>query len=151
MLPDLRKQLATDREQLHRLLTTHRDLLDRCRKQEPNVDELAALAAILHAFYNGIENLFKRIAMVLDGGIPRSHVWHSDLLDAMKHAGATRPAVITEELGELLHEYLNFRHVFRHAYSFELRWIRMKHLVHASADTLERLEVELDRFLEHSD
>lgn len=147
MLLDLRKQLATDRERLHLLLTTHDDLLNRCRKQEPTVDELAALAAILHAFYNGIENLFKRIAMALDGGLPRSPVWHSSLLDGMKCPGVTRPAVITEDLGELLHEYLNFRHVFRHAYSFELRWDRMKHLVHASADTLKRLDAELDRFL----
>lgn len=112
---------------------------------------MAALAAILHAFYNGIENLFKRIAVALDGGSPRTQAWHSTLLDSMKCAGATRPAVITEELGELLHEYLNFRHVFRHAYSFELRWARMKHLVHSSADTLERLEAELDRFLESFD
>ena len=65
----------------------------------------------------------------------------------MKGPGVARPPVITEEPGELLHEYLNFRHVFRHPYSFELRWVRMKHLVHASADTLERLEIELDRFL----
>ena len=148
MSPDLRQELTNEREQLHLLLTTHGGLLGRCRSQEPTVDELAALAAILHAFYNGVENLFKRIAVALDGGSPRSQVWHSTLLDSMKCAGATRPAVISEDLGELLHEYLNFRHVFRHAYSFELRWVRMKHLVHASADTLERLEVELDRFLE---
>lgn len=147
MSHDLRKELTTDREQLHLLLRTHQELLRRCRNQEPTVDELAALAAILHAFYNGIENLFKRIAVALDGGSPRSQVWHSALLDSMKCARVTRPAVITEDLGESLHEYLNFRHVFRHAYSFELRWVRMKHLVHASADTLERLEAELDQFL----
>ena len=147
MSPDLRKELTTDREQLHLLLVTHHELLARCRVQEPTVDELAALAAILHAFYNGIENLFKRIAVAVDGGPPQSQIWHSTLLDSMQRAGVARPAVITEQLGELLHEYLNFRHVFRHAYSFELRWVRMKHLVHASADTLEQLEAELDHFL----
>jgi hypothetical protein len=95
-----------------------------------------------------VENAFKRIAVALDGGLPGGAIWHSALLDAMTQASASRPAVITRDFGELLHEYLNFRHVFRHAYSFELRWARMKHLVLGVGETLNRLETELNRFLD---
>jgi hypothetical protein len=41
------------------------------------------------------------------------------------------------------------RHVFRQAYSFELRWQKMKHLVLELNEVLRRLEHELDTFLGH--
>ncbi len=111
------------------------------------MDELAALAAILHAFYNGVENIFKRVAVTLDGGAPSGPSWHADLIEAMSKPNPNRPALLSESLSETLQEYLDFRHVFRQAYSFELRWEKMKHLVLGLHDVLRRLEHELDVFL----
>jgi hypothetical protein len=34
-------------------------------------------------FYNGFENIFKRIAVELDGGLPDNEFWHRELLDSM--------------------------------------------------------------------
>ena len=70
---------------------------------------------MLHSFYNGVENIFKRIALELDGQLPNSRTWHRDLLNAMARPGPSRRAVISEELRDHLNEYLNFRHVFRSA------------------------------------
>lgn len=42
-------------------------LLSQCQETVPNEIELSALAATLHSFYTGIENLFKRVAVELDG------------------------------------------------------------------------------------
>jgi hypothetical protein len=42
---------------------------------------------------------------------------------------------------------MEFRHLFRHAYVFDLRWDRMKPLVLGCVETLKLLEDELDRFL----
>jgi len=144
---ELKRQIGVEREQLRRLLETHAGLLARCRTGEPTVDELAALAAILHAFYNGIENIFKRVAVALDGGLPTGPSWHADLTEAMATAKPHRLALLSESLSETLQEYLDFRHVFRQAYSFELRWKKMKHLVLGLHDVLGRLEHELDAFL----
>lgn len=58
-----------------------------------------------------------------------------------------RPALLSESLSETLQEYLDFRHVFRQAYSFELRWEKMKHLVLGLGETFQRLEQELGAFL----
>ena len=149
MSAELRAQIEVERQQLHRLLKTHASLLAKCLQGEPTVDELAALAAILHAFYNGVENIFKRVAVNLNGGPPRGPFWHADLIAAMSEAKPHRPALLSDSLSETLQEYLDFRHVFRQAYSFELRWEKMKHLVLGLDAVLGRLEHELDTFLAH--
>jgi len=143
---DLCRQIDVECRQLRRLLEIHAGLLNKCRQLTPTVDERSALAAVLHAFYNGVENIFKRVALALDGGIPRGLSSHSDLLASMSTTKPDRPALISESLSETLQEYLDFRHVFRQAYSFELRWEKMKHLVLGLNDVFQRFEQELSIF-----
>ena len=144
----LRKQVELEREQLNRLLEIHRPLLGKCVSSPPDEIELSALAAMLHSFYTGIENALKRIAVEVDGASPRGEFWHRELLDAMTRASDRRPPVISAALRERLGEYLEFRHVFRQAYAFQLQWAKMRLLVLGCEETLRLLEGELDRFLE---
>ncbi len=58
-----------------------------------------------------------------------------------------RAAVISESLRDTLSEYLAFRHVFRQAYSFDLRWDKMSDLVLNCEPSLRHLETELEAFL----
>jgi hypothetical protein len=74
-------------------------------------------------------------------------LWHAELLDSMARRTASRPPVISEALRHTLKGYLDFRHVFRHAYSFELHWNKMLPLVLDVEKTLRQLEDELERFL----
>ena len=143
----LRKQVAVELEQLHYLIEVHRPLLTKCTGTTPNDIELSALATMLHSFYTGIENIFKRVAVELDGTMPRGESWHRELLDAMIRPSAARPAVLSKPLRDRLREYLEFRHVFRQAYSFQLRWDKMSPLVLGCEETLRQLEAELDVFL----
>ena len=78
------KQQAAEREQLQRLLSGIQSLLARCRVTAPTEIELAALAATLHSFYTGVENVFKCLALDLDGEPVRGDAWHRDLLLRMK-------------------------------------------------------------------
>lgn len=144
MLSKLRKQITVAREQLNYLLATHRLLLAQCLHTPPNPIELSALAALLHSFYTGIENIFKRVALELDGALLRGESWHRELLDPMAQPGATRGAVISAALRARWREYLGFRHVFRQAYAFQLRWEKMAALVREIEPTLLWLERELD-------
>ena len=57
-----RKQQAAEREQLQRLLSGIHGLLTQCRDTAPTEIELSALAATLHSFYTGVENIFMRVA-----------------------------------------------------------------------------------------
>jgi len=143
----LAKQISVEREQLNRLIEIHSRLIARCASKAPNDIELSALAALLHSFYSGVENIFKRVAVELDGEAPRGEAWHRQLLDAMSIPTRIRGAVISESLRDTLSEYLAFRHVFRQAYSFDLRWDKMSALVLNCEPTFRRLEAELEGFL----
>lgn len=147
MLPELRNRLAIERQMLRRLLDEHRSLVAECGARAPTAIERSALAAMLQAFYNGVENLFKQIAMECDGGIPGGPAAHRDLLDAMARAGPNRPRVISDGLRDTLDPYLDFRHLFRHAYTFNIQWELMAGSVQRCEATLRQLEDEIDRFL----
>jgi len=56
--------------------------------------------------------------------------------------------LISESLRNTLSEYLAFRHVFRQAYSFDLHWEKMSALVLNCEATFQRLETELEAFLQ---
>ena len=141
-----RKQQAAEREQLQRLLSGIEPLLSKCRDTAPTEIELSALAATLHSFYTGVENIFKRVALELDNEPVRGDAWHRDLLQRMKTPTGHRPALLSEELHDTLNEYLRFRHVFRNAYSFDLDWQKMSPLVLRLEETFQELENALDDF-----
>ena len=113
MWDKLGKQIAMERQELHRLLGIHRPLILQSAQTPPSAIELSALAAMLHAFYNGIENILKRIAAEVDGRAPGGEFWHRELLEAMTKPNEVRPAAISEALEERLREYLEFRQIGR--------------------------------------
>ena len=130
------------------MIEIHGRLIARCASEAPNDIELSVLAALLHSFYSGVENIFKRVAVELDGETPRGEGWHRQLLDTMAIPTRIRGAVISDSLRDTLSEYLAFRHVFRQAYSFDLRWDKMSALVLNCEPTFRRLETEIDAFLQ---
>lgn len=144
----LQKQVAVELDQLNHLLETHRPLLEKSVTIRPDPIELSALAAMLHAFYTGIENILKRISLEIDGETQKGEFWHRQLLDKMASSGAVRPALLSPPLRDTLRDYLYFRHVFRHAYTFELKWEKMAELVQECEKTLRQFEIQLNAFFE---
>jgi hypothetical protein len=142
-----RKQQATEREQLRRLLSGIHPLIIQCCDRSPTEIELNAVAATLHSFYTGAENIFKRVAVELDGKPVRGDAWHRELLRRMITPTTHRPALLSEELHDTLNESQRFRHVFRNAYSFDLDWQKMSPLVLRLDETFQKLENALDEFL----
>ena len=128
------------------MLRGYHPLLAKCAVSSPDYIELSALAAMLHSFYNGIENIFKRTTLELGDRMPDGESWHKNLLDGMTEATGNRNAVLSPHLRSRTKEYMEFRHVFRHAYNFDLRWDRMKTLVLGCEETRQLLEGELDKF-----
>jgi len=147
VLDSLRKEVKVEFEQLRQLLSVHRSLLDKSHVHPPDRIELSALAAMLHAFYTGIENVFSRIALLTEGSKPLGNAWHRSLLEAMATPHPRREAVLSKELVHELKEYLAFRHMFRHAYTFHLRREKMGPLVLRCEEVLARLESEVIAFL----
>ncbi len=115
-------------------------------KRNPEAWERSALAALLHGFYNGVENAFKMLA-ASRGGVPSSPDWHSVLLQSMAApAGSNRP-VIERDLAFALEEYMRFRHFFRHAYVFDLNWEKMKPLTEELEGVFARFAAAVRAYL----
>ena len=147
----LRRQIELEFTQLRRLMERHPHLLEKGPADAPTPVEIDALAALLHSFYTGIENMFKRIGIAIDGAPPKGELWHAQLLDSMSCSTPVRGPVISKELRTALRKFLDFRHVFRHAYSFELEWDKIAPLVRECRPTFQRLEEEVARFIERLD
>jgi len=106
---------------------------------------------MLHSFYNGVENLLKRVAVENDEELPQGDTWHRQLLEQMASITKARSRVIDSELRDRLHLYLAFRHVFRHSYTFDPRWDKMQELALHCDETLASLQQSLERFLADTD
>jgi len=132
---------------LHKLLSTYPSLLESLHFREPDHVEIMALASILHSFYMGFENIFKRIATEIDGGLIKTESWHIDLLESMVIPSIKRSAVLSCDTERKLRFYLSFRHVFRSHYSYDLNWSKMKSLVLQSNTILVLVESELQAFM----
>ena len=76
------------------------------------------------------------IASDIDESRPATRQWHRDLLSqtTLQVAGL-RPAVISHESRAALVVYLEFRHLMRNIYSFDLRLDRIAELVRALRPT----------------
>jgi len=146
--PETRDRVQLELAQIRHLLNTNSGLLDKVRDTEPDSTELMALSALLHSFYTGIENIFKRIALEIDGSLPTGMSWHTDLLRLVSRETDSRRSVISDDLRAKLGEYMDFRHVFRHAYSFDLKWRKMAGLVLSCGQALSDLETQLFSFFD---
>jgi len=68
-----------------------------------------------------LEKVFEKIAATIDGSVPTAANWHQELLSQMcMDIPGVRPAVISDELRDLLEDYRGFLHVVRNVYTFHL-------------------------------
>ena len=86
--------------------------------------ELAGVAALVHSFYNGVENIVKQVLQSRGIALPAGDSWHKELIEL-----AAESEVISGETSYSIREYLAFRHFFTHAYAFDLDPQRMEPLV----------------------
>ena len=109
---------------------------------EINELELAGVAALLHNFYNGLENILKQIFKSEGIVLPSGVSWHKDLL-----VKAADNEMISEELKEDLRKFLVFRHFFSHAYALDLYPDKMAPLANAASDIFRQFKDEINKKL----
>ena len=107
-----------------------------------SVLETAGTAALLHNFYNGIENTFRQILRARGLDVPTGDSWHRDLVNLAWVEG-----VASETTANQLRQYLAFRHFFSHGYGVELDVEQMQPLVEELPDLYGRFRRHIENAL----
>lgn len=144
---DTFEQISLELSSIRKLLVISEPLLGKIKNRNPDDIELMALAGILHSFYTGFENIFKRIAKEIDSDFSKSDSWHVDLLENMAKATEKRSSILSQDTVRKLRFYLGFRHVFRSHYSYDLNWDKMRTLILESEEILYTVEQALNNFM----
>ncbi len=94
--------------------------------REPTIREKTAAAAFLAQFYNGVENILKRLSRYHNIAIPSGETWHLDLFQRYcSPIKPEHPVLLDKAMSKALAPYRRFRHVAFHGYGFQLEWERM--------------------------
>ncbi len=88
-----------------------------------------AMGTYLMNFYNGIENILKRIIKKYYISMPKGASWHKELLTLSSNPPSGKNAVFNQNIVEKLHPYRNFRHRFVSGYGFQLKGEKMLELI----------------------
>jgi len=118
------------------LVALRKDTEDRI----PANREKTAASAYLAQFYNGVENILKRISVFFNEPLPKGDTWHIDLFTRFcLPSEKPLPVLFDESLKMDLTAMRKFRHVVHHGYGFLLDWTRL-------LDGINKIEDIFNRF-----
>ena len=135
-MTSLRERVEAEFENIERVLAEFPE--DRSYA-ELSMLELAGVAALLHNFYNGIENILKYVVQNLSFDLPEGDSWHRDLVNL-----ATSEKLIGESTAADLRPYLAFRHFFVHAYALDLQPERLEPLSNKAGETFSSFRKDIE-------
>ena len=149
---ELREEIAVDLAAMEitvdELVALQRDTAHR----EPTTREKTAAAAFLAQFYNGLENIFKRIYRYYGLDLPTGETWHVELFQSFcLPSHPDLPQLFEEDLAVALAPYRRFRHVAFHSYGFQLDWSRMADGVENVENIFEQIKSSLSDYLRSVD
>ncbi len=88
-----------------------------------------AMGTYLMNFYNGIENILKRISKEYYLIMPKGNSWHKELLVLSYSAPEGKIAIFDQGMVERIVPYKDFRHRFVSGYGFQLKGEKMLELI----------------------
>lgn len=116
---------------------------------DADYDSLAGVAYALHNAYNALENVFEQTSRSFENHVVDTARWHKELLGKMfLDIPGVRPPLLSPELREFLNDLRSFRHLFRHAYDFELDAARLDAVARRWAEQEPDIRECLRRFAE---
>jgi hypothetical protein len=100
-----------------------------------------AMGTYLMNFYNGIENILKRIIKEYYLAMPKGESWHKELLILSSSPPLGKIALFNQDIVERLHPLRNFRHRFVSGYGFQLKGEKMLELI----DNIKPLWIDIKK------
>jgi len=116
-------------------------------KRKMDQESLAWLALNALRFYIAIEDIFARVAKVVDETVPSGRDSHIPLLRQMAvEMPGKRPAIISSTTFSYLNDLRSFRHRMIHAYQDPLEWDKMSGVIQMMPACFNALGTELQVF-----
>ena len=149
---DLGEEIAFELESMQitvdELVSLHQDMVHK----EPTLRDKTAAAAFLSQFYNGLENILKRIYRYYGISLPTGETWHLDLFQSFcSPTHSDLPQLFDQDLASALAPYRRFRHVAFHSYGFQLDWGRMVTGVENVKSVFEQIKSNISAYLRSID
>jgi predicted nucleotidyltransferase len=124
--------------------------IDRAKERMDSYD-VRALASYINDFYRSCERMSERVAVALDGGLPRGKNWHQALLRQVAESGTKdgkeiRPPLWSGALLFDIDEYRRFRHLVHHKYGDELRPDYVRGLAELAPQVAPKIKEAIARF-----
>jgi hypothetical protein len=135
-MPDYRLRIEAEYEAIKNLLSA----LPNHPLSTLSALELAGTGALLHNFYNGIENVLKQVFQSKTLVVPPGESWHRDLLVTAGEKG-----ILSVQLLDSLKRYLAFRHFFGHGYALNLFPERMQPLVDDAQSVFDQFKADIEK------
>lgn len=135
-MPDYRLRIEAEYEAIETSLSA----LPSLPLSNLSILELAGVGALLHNFYNGVENILKQVFQSKLLPIPQGESCHRDLL-----LTATEKGIFSAGLLDDLKRYLAFRHFFGHGYVLKLSPEPMEPLVRDAESVFKRFKDEIEK------
>lgn len=102
------------------------ELLQIVSGKSPGNIEIAAANQYLSQFYNGIENVLKRIIKFVNLPLKRNDNWHIELLNYFYNNPSSEKIHLFDRNNyEVLNTYRKIRHVVRQGYNFQMDWDKL--------------------------
>lgn len=143
----IKEQIKFKINDIDKLFSEYELIFEKIKGEKPDLFDITILGSVLHSFYNGIENIFEIIAKNIDGNVPAGNKSHQELLHQMAGENEKRNEIINENLYYKLREYATFRHFYRHAYSFQLNWDKMKPLIDDIHKIWKEVKMSLEKII----
>ncbi len=136
------------RTQVSEIEEIYQKIAQRSKNFKKSFGKVESLSYQLHNLYFAFEDLFKLVADYFENNIETRDRWHVDLLKKMKiEIEGIRPALLSTETFENLNELRAFRHLFRHAYTYELDSDRVEMVFKKALKLHQLYQKDVERFL----
>jgi len=138
LIPDYKLRIEAEYEAIEETLAAlpHIDL------SQLSALELAGVAALLHNFYNGLENILKQLFKAKNISLPSGSSWHKALLLC-----TVEKQLLSESLMVEISSFMAFRHFFIHAYAMNLSPNRIAPLMQSVKEVFQNFKIEINKSL----
>ena len=125
-IQDLKEEVGLELELMEVVIEELSALSKDVGPGEPTLRDKTAAGGFLAQFYNGVENILKRISHYHRIALPIGDTWHIELFKRFCSPSYTPlPELFDETLAAELAPYRRFRHVVHHGYGSQLSWDHM--------------------------